>query len=292
VMHCAGDQQHAPRSRALIVLLWRAGLRISEALSLAESDLNSSRGSVLVRCGKGGKRREVGMDQWAWQHLNSWLEIRVGLRVGALLCVIDGLTHGRPWSPTAARATLRQLAGIPGRAAISPAYPTRQPRDHVNLPPWDRQQRDHRHRPPPPRSDAPSQRRTSLTEVVQRGRTGAPLVSGASGSVSGTTATRGLYATCFAATPLPSTQPPSPSAKGVMGRPGVRPQKRVQMRYHEQRDPEGRRRLGGLQTDPAVTSGRSRLESRKVFLTDGTGPRRQRGAISRARRSPAVAAFM
>jgi site-specific recombinase XerC len=76
VMRYAGDQQHGLRSRALIVLLWRAGLRISETLSLAESDLDPSRGSVLVRHGKGGKPREVGMDQWAWQHLNAWLEIR------------------------------------------------------------------------------------------------------------------------------------------------------------------------------------------------------------------------
>jgi site-specific recombinase XerC len=63
VMRYAGDQQHGLRSRALIVLLWRAGLRISETLSLAESDLDPRRGSVLVRHGKGGKRREVGMDQ-------------------------------------------------------------------------------------------------------------------------------------------------------------------------------------------------------------------------------------
>jgi integrase len=51
------------RTRALIVLLWRAGLRISEAL--AESDLDCERGGVLVRRGKGDKRREVGMDAWA-----------------------------------------------------------------------------------------------------------------------------------------------------------------------------------------------------------------------------------
>jgi Phage integrase family len=62
VMRCAGDGAHGLRTRALIVLLWRAGLRISEALGLAESDLDVSRGSVLVRRGKGGKRREVGMD--------------------------------------------------------------------------------------------------------------------------------------------------------------------------------------------------------------------------------------
>ena len=62
--------------RALIVVLWRAGLRISEALALAESDLDPRRGSILVRCGKGGKRREVGMDAWAWEQLTPWLELR------------------------------------------------------------------------------------------------------------------------------------------------------------------------------------------------------------------------
>jgi integrase len=37
-----------------IVVLWRAGLRIHEALALAERDLDARRGSLLVRRGKGG----------------------------------------------------------------------------------------------------------------------------------------------------------------------------------------------------------------------------------------------
>src|SRR3954468_11380735 len=69
VMRRAGDSLHGLRTRALVVLLWRAGLRISEALALAESDLDRSRGAVLVRHGKGGKRREVGMDPWGWDQL-------------------------------------------------------------------------------------------------------------------------------------------------------------------------------------------------------------------------------
>src|SRR3712207_9215917 len=60
VMRVAGDTVHGLRTRALIVVLWRVGLRISEALVLGESDLDRSRGSVLVRRGKGGKRRQVG----------------------------------------------------------------------------------------------------------------------------------------------------------------------------------------------------------------------------------------
>jgi site-specific recombinase XerD len=41
----------------LIVVLWRAGLRINEALSLTETDLEERRGSILVRHGKNDRRR-------------------------------------------------------------------------------------------------------------------------------------------------------------------------------------------------------------------------------------------
>lgn len=64
VMRCAGDTAYGLRARTLVVLLWRAGLRVSEALALAESDLDVATGGVLVRRGKGGKRRQVGMDRW------------------------------------------------------------------------------------------------------------------------------------------------------------------------------------------------------------------------------------
>jgi Phage integrase family len=69
VMRRAGDRVHGCRLRGLIVVRWRAGLRIHEALALAEADLDARRGSLLVRRGKGGRRREVGMDDWAWQQL-------------------------------------------------------------------------------------------------------------------------------------------------------------------------------------------------------------------------------
>jgi site-specific recombinase XerD len=40
--------------------------------------------------------------------------LRVTLPVGALLCVIDGATAGRPWSPPAIRTTLKRLAVAAG----------------------------------------------------------------------------------------------------------------------------------------------------------------------------------
>jgi hypothetical protein len=52
VMRTAGDAPHGRRLRGLIVVLWRAGLRIREALALAEADLDYRRGALLVRRGK------------------------------------------------------------------------------------------------------------------------------------------------------------------------------------------------------------------------------------------------
>ena len=85
VMRCAGAAPHGLRTRALVVLLWRAGLRVSEALAVAESDLDRSTGGVLVRLGKGGKRRHVGMERWGWQQLQPWLDCRIELPVGAIV---------------------------------------------------------------------------------------------------------------------------------------------------------------------------------------------------------------
>jgi integrase len=51
-MRAAGGDNDAVRLRALIVVLWRTGLRISEALALTEGDLDLNRGAILVRRGK------------------------------------------------------------------------------------------------------------------------------------------------------------------------------------------------------------------------------------------------
>ena len=75
----------------------------SKALALAERVLDPRRGSVLVRSGTVGRRREVGMDEWGWEHVRSWLRARAKLPAGPLLCIIDRPTRGRPWSGAAVR---------------------------------------------------------------------------------------------------------------------------------------------------------------------------------------------
>src|SRR5919206_5357615 len=180
VMRSAGDGPHGRRLRALIVVLWRAGLRINEALALSESDLDRRRGALLVRRGKGGRRREVGMDEWGWEHLQPWLDLRLTFPVGALFCAINGATRGRPWSAAAVRVDLRRTAAAAGvRRRFAPhqlnhAHAVEMAHEgtpliviqrqlgHTNLGITSiylghRQRRNHRHRPRPPRPDDPGQ---------------------------------------------------------------------------------------------------------------------------------------
>ena len=110
VMRAATGGAHGARARGLIVVRWRAGLRISEALELAERDLDPTRGAIVIRHSKGGKRREIGMDEWGWAQLRPWLEQRTSLPIGSLFCVVSGPTRGRVWSRPAARTQLRRLA--------------------------------------------------------------------------------------------------------------------------------------------------------------------------------------
>ena len=49
VMRHTANDRHGWRLRAIILVLWRAGLRIHEVLALIERDLDPRRGSLLVR---------------------------------------------------------------------------------------------------------------------------------------------------------------------------------------------------------------------------------------------------
>jgi site-specific recombinase XerD len=111
-MRHTGEDRHGFRLCAMIVVLWRAGLRIREALALAEHDLDPRRGSVLVGSGKGGRRREVGMDEWGWEQLRPWLTARAELPAGPLFCIIDGPTRGR--TGAAVRREFRLVAAGAG----------------------------------------------------------------------------------------------------------------------------------------------------------------------------------
>jgi site-specific recombinase XerD len=110
VMRRAGDCIHGRRLRGLIVVLWRAGLRIHEALTLAEADLDRRRGSLLVRRGKGGRRREVGMDDWPGSNSRPGSKRGWSCRSGRCSASSTAPRADGPWSAGAARAELRSVA--------------------------------------------------------------------------------------------------------------------------------------------------------------------------------------
>jgi site-specific recombinase XerD len=81
------------RNRAIIVTIWRCGLRIAEALSLAPHDVDLKAGTVRVRRGKGDKTRVVGIDPQATAVIERWLQARAKLRpmprAAPLFCTIS-----------------------------------------------------------------------------------------------------------------------------------------------------------------------------------------------------------
>jgi integrase/recombinase XerD len=97
----------AARLRAIIVLLWRTGLRISEALALEDRDLHRADRMIVVRRGKGGNRRLVMMDEWGWKQFDSWLAIRRDLPLGPVFCVLQGDAAGQSWADCDVRRQFR-----------------------------------------------------------------------------------------------------------------------------------------------------------------------------------------
>jgi site-specific recombinase XerD len=81
------------RNRALIVVLYRAGLRISEALALLPKDLNQAIGTIRVLHGKGDHDRVVGLDAGAWAVVELWLHKRAAAGINGrapVFCTLKG----------------------------------------------------------------------------------------------------------------------------------------------------------------------------------------------------------
>jgi hypothetical protein len=116
--------------------------------------LTRRRDAVLARRGKGGRQREVGIDDRAWEQLRPWLTARAELPVGPLFCIINGPTRGRHWSNADAVEMARE--GVPLIMIPAPARPP-QSRDHIRLSARHRQRRDHRDRSRTSSADGPGE---------------------------------------------------------------------------------------------------------------------------------------
>ena len=186
VMREASDDRHGYRLRGLIVVLWRGGLRVAEALALAlgERDLDPRRGSLLVRNGKGGRRREIGMDAWGLG-ATAPLARRPPRAAGRAAVLRHRRSDPRAVLVQRQRARRVPPARGPGgdpaplRAAPAPPRPrrrarprgrgtqrhptparARQPRHDQHLSARHRHRRDHRHRARPASADDVRHRRT------------------------------------------------------------------------------------------------------------------------------------
>ncbi len=97
------------RNRALLVVLYRAGLRLSEALDLYAKDLDRRNGTLTVLHGKGDRRRTVGLDPGAFAIVERWIDKRreMGLHGRQrLFCTL----RGSPIKSAYVRALLPRLA--------------------------------------------------------------------------------------------------------------------------------------------------------------------------------------
>ena len=90
---CSTRAPTGVRNRALIAVLWRCGLRISEALALELRDVDLQAGTVRVRHGKGDRSRTVGLDEQTTAMLARWIDRRRKLGPGArapIFCTLQG----------------------------------------------------------------------------------------------------------------------------------------------------------------------------------------------------------
>ncbi len=90
---CSSRAPSGVRNRALIAVLWRCGLRISEALALELRDVDLEAGTVRVRHGKGDRSRTVGLDEQTTAMLARWIDRRKKLSPGArapIFCTLQG----------------------------------------------------------------------------------------------------------------------------------------------------------------------------------------------------------
>jgi site-specific recombinase XerD len=87
---CSSQSATGIRNAALFTVLYRAGLRINEALSLHLKDVDLKAGTITVLHGKGDKRRAVGIDPAACLIVARWLERREAPRGSTVFCTLAG----------------------------------------------------------------------------------------------------------------------------------------------------------------------------------------------------------
>lgn len=109
------------RLRALIGVLYGAGLRLAEALALKPADVDTQLGILRVLHGKGDQARTVGLDPGGAALLDRWLDRRKTLGLNGrhpIFATYEVGKMGRPMDPRYVRTALARLgmrAGVDKR---------------------------------------------------------------------------------------------------------------------------------------------------------------------------------
>lgn len=110
ISRCSRRAPTGIRNRALLTLLYRSGLRVSEILALRPADVDLGRHSIRLLDTKSGKAQTRGFHPSAEDALARWLDTRKALGIGnhgrRLFCTLDS----GPLSEDYVRAMLRRLA--------------------------------------------------------------------------------------------------------------------------------------------------------------------------------------
>jgi integrase/recombinase XerD len=110
---CSARAPTGIRNRALLALLYRSGLRVSEVLALRPADVDMARHSIRLLDTKSGRPQTRGFHPTADDALARWLDTRRALGIssrGRLFCTLAG----GPLSADYVRGLLRRLAGGAG----------------------------------------------------------------------------------------------------------------------------------------------------------------------------------
>jgi site-specific recombinase XerD len=110
---CSSKCPTGLRNRALIVTMWRAGLRCAEALALEPRDVSAD--AIRVRHGKGDLARTSAVDPMAWAVIERWIDKKREMGIGG---PVFSTLQGEPLQSAYVRCLLKRLgkkAGISKR---------------------------------------------------------------------------------------------------------------------------------------------------------------------------------
>ena len=109
---CSPKAPTGIRNRAMLWLLYRSGLRVSEIVALRASDVDLRRHTVRVLHGKGDKATTRGFHPSATDALARWTDTRkvMGIKNGTLFCTLAG----GPLHPQYVRNLLHRLGARAG----------------------------------------------------------------------------------------------------------------------------------------------------------------------------------